>query len=98
MYDRKLFPPSVNVACKAAEQGEEAARCLDQGLPAERLYYGDCDGEETDDSESLCTFLFEVTSSCEKGGLSFCLRIGRENGTHITPLSGIIERQNVLSK
>ena len=52
-YDRKLFPPSVNAACKAAEQGEEAARCLDQGLPAERLYYGDSgdsEEEETDDS------------------------------------------------
>lgn len=50
-----MFPPSVDAACKAAEQGEEAARCLDQGLPAEKLYYGDYDDEETDnpsDSES----------------------------------------------
>jgi len=54
-YDRKLFPPSVNAACKAAAQGEEAARCLDQGLPAERLYYEESGDEETDgssDSES----------------------------------------------
>jgi hypothetical protein len=53
-YRRKLFPPSVNnTACKAAEQGEEAARCLGQGLPAERLYYGDWDGDETDDSSNF---------------------------------------------
>jgi hypothetical protein len=41
--------------CKAAAQGEEAARCLDQGLPAERLYYEESGDEETDgssDSES----------------------------------------------
>ncbi|KAN0066630.1 Transcriptional activator of glycolytic enzymes domain containing protein [Elaphomyces granulatus] len=45
--------PFPNFSHRAAEQGEEAARCLDQGLPAERLYYGDSgdsEEEETDDS------------------------------------------------
>lgn len=47
------FPLSVNAACKAAEQGEEAVHCLDQGLLTERLYYGDCEDEETDDSSNF---------------------------------------------
>ena len=64
---RKLFPPNVNnAACKVAEQGEEAARCLDQGLPAERLYYGDCDDDETDDSSNFESDVGEELSDEEE--------------------------------
>ena len=63
-YDRKLFPPSVDTACKAAEQGEETARCLDQGLPAERLAYLDSD-EGTDDSSDSESDMEEEESDSE---------------------------------
>jgi hypothetical protein len=85
-YDRKVFPPNVDLACKAAGQGEEAACRLSEGLPVEQLQYAE-DGEETDissafssDDEEEPTDEEESDSEAERERYAERLRLKKRRG------------------